>query len=1313
MSFLINGRSAVHKDSNGKLMTIDVCLTQVGPPVVPIPYLNVAESKDADNTADTVTVDGNPACNQDSTFAKSRGDEPGDKKGVRSGKTGAEASFIMGSPTVGILGRPAVRAMELMVSNAKNTPPSALLQSIGMPPLPASASSPEALEALEGPHWNAVDHQMPEGLHPQNFIGDMEKPEGPAIRQVASPTTTGPCYVAGIQPERSSLALGVREATPWPHKTEGYMLLPLGEYDHVLMEEPIADGEGAVELAYFKLRRFLTGDLDAEQIDALRPGWLYVYLNGYLWRELKVTEHGTFSDVDLRTWQGCDGGLDNQGRPIGRRATGTAQNYVELPTKINNEAPEIQVAFSEVQWSWKRIVSLGGMDPEDPRLRHLVREDETLSGIAECYPTVADSQHMADLNGLADPNAIQVDQVLTVREADQPPADAETLRQERMGNPIDVDTATGNDFTITLEDPLGTAELLANTMSGLMLTHQKIVGCLNGEHLKDTAADIDNPLVRDYFWYSRQSGKEGEPVFPSIPPLRQPGENWRKHCQYLTETAMLVYPTLLDNEKLDQLDEETREHLQTAAGELDEATLKDWLHVEERKAIRQDIRFVRDALTDVLRENTGHSLCLYRALQDYALQPTERYLDLWVRANEFLTKLIIDPCNLDQQYDLAAEVEKERSEDENNPGYDFLLDLLDPQGDTVLEQWHASLFPCEDQVDIFNEEAPELDSVPDPFDEDPYTTAFRPKDFARSIELADEEHSALSIGTVNNGADRTFKVIDRSLEMANILQQRLPKQNKVRLTLEPIFRLVKGAKIPVMENMRLVLKDENMTGLVAAGTYRIQKIIDVEHQKRLDHNERTKQAVSEARIHNRGGTALTKIVNSEGRVIGSDFISANAPYKGIPNPDIDKTDAKELFTTYGKTGTGEQLVKARMTVLALPEERYRRIVTRLDEVQTRAKESIPYRILPSGLFLLEALNFTSKIEKVLSKEKKDRNTSDILGTALGSGIKFIAAGIDAIEAWKGGHKAFYNSLKNSKHIPLQWGAKKISIPLRGQESKVFKIPAYKLLGIAGVAVDLVYSAQDTYTAIRRNDLDAATATAISGLLMAGSGVLFTIGVLPVLGWLLLIGAVIGFLIASWLTDEPLESWATNGPFAKIPENRLTGDDLNGNAMNTAEKALQQLQNILLAPSVKNIRKSPIHDQDKGFHYVEVEVLVPGYNSDASEFPMQMDVTYMRAYRPSLGYGPTPTTYSTAYHSDKHIEDLRADEIEPVSADENQPFRLKVYYKQKSLSNNSDKYHWQFRIKHHINANFSLPLPNPSDEGNPDNGWLVHHGATKP
>ena len=131
---LINGRTAVHQDSGGKLMTVDVCLTTIGTSVVPIPYANKAQSSDVTDVASSVKINGNGAANVKSTFSQSSGDSPGDKKGVASKKNDGEAEFIMGSFNVLIEGKPAVRQGDPMISNSKNTPPTPLMQSGGPAP---------------------------------------------------------------------------------------------------------------------------------------------------------------------------------------------------------------------------------------------------------------------------------------------------------------------------------------------------------------------------------------------------------------------------------------------------------------------------------------------------------------------------------------------------------------------------------------------------------------------------------------------------------------------------------------------------------------------------------------------------------------------------------------------------------------------------------------------------------------------------------------------------------------------------------------------------------------------------------------------------------------------------------------------------------------------------------------------------------------------------------------------------------------------------------------------------------------------------
>jgi uncharacterized Zn-binding protein involved in type VI secretion len=149
---LINGRTAVHAGSEGTLVTVDVCLTKIGKPVVPIPYTNVARSADAAKTASTVFINGNPVCHQGSIFSKSTGDEPGDRKGIRSGTIKGKAEFVSASSNVFIEGVPAVRQGDMMVSNNCNTSPMPLSQPGAPPAREVKAEEVEELEGTELPN---------------------------------------------------------------------------------------------------------------------------------------------------------------------------------------------------------------------------------------------------------------------------------------------------------------------------------------------------------------------------------------------------------------------------------------------------------------------------------------------------------------------------------------------------------------------------------------------------------------------------------------------------------------------------------------------------------------------------------------------------------------------------------------------------------------------------------------------------------------------------------------------------------------------------------------------------------------------------------------------------------------------------------------------------------------------------------------------------------------------------------------------------------------------------------------------------------
>jgi hypothetical protein len=95
----------------------------------------------------------------------------------------------------------------------------------------------------------------------------------------------------------------------------------------------------------------------------LREGWLYLFLDGHLWREIQVRiiegARPVFADVNLTRHQG------REERP----ATVEADTRLLLPYRVGDERkPDaLQICYAEQQWGWSYVCRLGGMDPQDPR----------------------------------------------------------------------------------------------------------------------------------------------------------------------------------------------------------------------------------------------------------------------------------------------------------------------------------------------------------------------------------------------------------------------------------------------------------------------------------------------------------------------------------------------------------------------------------------------------------------------------------------------------------------------------------------------------------------------------------------------------------------------------------------------------------------------------------------------------------------------------------------------------------------------------------------------------------------------------------
>lgn len=120
----INNLTLCHKGSNGTSMATlpDVCKTPSPGGPVPIPYPNIAFSRDLTKGTKTIEADGGNMCaNYGSEFCKSTGDEPGTVGGVKSGTFIKEATWITYSFDVKFEDKGACRLSDKMFHNHGNT----------------------------------------------------------------------------------------------------------------------------------------------------------------------------------------------------------------------------------------------------------------------------------------------------------------------------------------------------------------------------------------------------------------------------------------------------------------------------------------------------------------------------------------------------------------------------------------------------------------------------------------------------------------------------------------------------------------------------------------------------------------------------------------------------------------------------------------------------------------------------------------------------------------------------------------------------------------------------------------------------------------------------------------------------------------------------------------------------------------------------------------------------------------------------------------------------------------------------------------
>jgi len=127
---LVNDLTVVHRYSDGVAICSAPDWCKTPPSGAPVPYVNVAYSKDLQNGSATVFANGSPVALKESMFLPSYGDEPGVLGGVISGVNMGKAVFSNYSMDVFIEGRNVARLSDPMLMNGNdfNAPNAAEVQ---------------------------------------------------------------------------------------------------------------------------------------------------------------------------------------------------------------------------------------------------------------------------------------------------------------------------------------------------------------------------------------------------------------------------------------------------------------------------------------------------------------------------------------------------------------------------------------------------------------------------------------------------------------------------------------------------------------------------------------------------------------------------------------------------------------------------------------------------------------------------------------------------------------------------------------------------------------------------------------------------------------------------------------------------------------------------------------------------------------------------------------------------------------------------------------------------------------------------------
>lgn len=904
---------------------------------------------------------------------------------------------------------------------------------------------------------------------------------------------------------------------------------------------------------------YASNDLDPQKAQApSADGFIYIFKDGYLWRELHVLEAGLFRDVNLTHKAGLNNRMPSAREP---------DNRILLPHKLAGQTTVIEMCFSPVQWSWARVNAMGGMAANDPRLTQrqndpIVKDHLFPSAEQQTNATALREARcqVLDLTGYS--------QGFPVQQACGRNACIGNIKTAPNHYALDV-VRRSNIAVVYLHDPIGIANRLMlrfqEKRAQLMLVMDEMQGAVDTQ-----SADYQAMTPKEQSEYTANAKRQAEAY------------------QCATLASQIFF-----NERLWEVSGKGRQmrytnknkHLRQAADEIDKDELRAILHAEERMYLRADMRELKNQLVQWLNDHAlvrngivtkhppttmfartkkKHRL-IYRTawtteIDSPAADICEDYIPINTALadltsaeglslavaqnllNGLFSVLVIEPLrHIDKDQDLEMDIVTELPAEADDPGLQYLAELLEPD-----HPLHVCLFPKIEQCDPYSANPPDLSGINDgsgAFNIKAFYEVYN-NQFNGASHLVDNIYESLR----DKLLDYAHDILTTRVQLFQMAYMAVRVHSFKREAINGyVLMLAKAVEPELKEALLMTADPDNPDWVIWNGRYELtEKLKKQQLEEQIKKLENQPDGLKSHVVLDPNTGQMVRLSDLLAHVDEADHPNIiNQLNRGV----ISEWKAIALILwamSEGNEGLAQFKTAGKVLHVGANSQALQKLLEQqaddIDDLKISKLVMAKRLAIPSVLGVLEVFNIYGTILDLADS----KSLPEYIKNGVSASLAFTTLGLIATDAyvnvyqqgWPGA--AFYKRMQTE----LTWGK---TLGLEVKITKLARLNIFVTLAIAGTdiwnACDY-FSKKDNYAAIASLGSGslalASLGYAIFGRVLFGAPQLVFLG-MGMIGWGLLIASIIISLMIASFEDTPIEEWAKWGPFSLDKEERLTGE----------------------------------------------------------------------------------------------------------------------------------------------------------------------------